>query len=86
MFQVVDFTQSLSEDVMTFSMGNPSEMSVPSNINFWAYINVFSKMLWMAMIAICIVQASALAAIRCLTFDSENDRHSNCFLTFFLDG
>ena len=62
---MIDFTLNLYDYVITFVMQDPAQAGTSiSNINFWAYMRIFSVPLWLTFLAACVVITATIYVFR----------------------
>ena len=63
-FQVIEFNINLFKDLTTFNMLDPSSIGGLSNVNFWAYKNVFTMAAWLVQLLAMLAVAGVYMIIR----------------------
>ena len=73
-FQVIDFSHNILMIELTFSWRDPSFFGAPSNINIWAFMNVFPVVAWSTFAMLLVLSCSALVLLK---VNGDNRGRSN---------
>ena len=71
---------NLFKDITTFNMLDPAKLGGLSNVNFWAYKNVFTLEAWLVHIFTAFVVAVVYMLIRVNLNSKREEGFSKCYL------